>query len=503
MFIRIDAKHRLGQKKLKPFGITEVFTSEKPGLGAEDLGFRHIIFSSPLNANTAYYYCNDEHMKKLLSLGIIFTQGNIINLLVRGDHKILKAIEVFCNIPFYNNIMNHTLITHLEEYKRKSVLKKKTRQPPTGSKLESDFVKTDEIVETESLLIEQKSFNETYIVRKKQNEKKKFVFKLNFSKRVLSELEAYNAACYRLLLGKNHHPKVYSVHNTKNERVAIISKWVEGFQTMLAPSGYSTKKAYTELLIASRAIKVWTAAYIREESDLNDTNYGICKNGYCVKVDDGHSAWPISSMFNFTHPKNGISSTSIPPAEAFPVTQSDIRTLPRLKYAHPIRFPDRNRHPLIDLDALIQNEKVQEDKYYIFLKEILLSKKEYEAISIVTISSPRIRRKSVKRDCKKIDALREALLGMPEFKQYLEKNTGVINEIINDFNVYNLEFKKEEQQALRINTADIQQRFNSLYSEIMSLDNENINNLKNHGFFPPEQANPSPQMPAETNEISY
>ncbi|MHB1220735.1 MAG: hypothetical protein ACYC0J_01940 [Gammaproteobacteria bacterium] len=401
----------------------------------------------------------------MLSLGIYnaLDAGShfTYQLKIDGDRKIALAAKI---------ILQHT-DNHAEPFAQQladlrktcedSLITKPKHPTPLPGKLHSQYESTAKMPMNESA-------HTTYLVKKKITAgkikpEKFFVFKENPSGRPISEIEAFNADCYRLLLGERH-PKVRAVHNTDGVRTGNVSAYIADFVSLAAkyrPLKETGYYAYTiddgstchlspmELaaqLQQSKIMDIWAAAYLEEENDLHDGNYGFTNSGVSIKIDDDRSTWPLSSKYALeggVKPNDSQFQYKTAPCKAFPITSRDIRNFPMLIDAKPSHWTPRcDRDSTFISTAVIRHllakNQLHFDKYQMFLKRALIPDSVYEALGKAHFRNAKLRDAFVKHKCDRTKTLRAVLVNTPAFRMHLLRQyETALEKIKNDFDEYN------------------------------------------------------------------
>lgn len=459
-------------RKLK-VGFTHVYTSDSNDLYEVGIELPHkkpfLIFALPREVDHSQYL--DTTALSLRKLGVRSADEQQIYITITNPENIIKAINIFAEMPEYSLYNNASLFANLvtfkenceSEAKAKQEIKRKTPLPSKSKKISDFKLHTDvEITKT--------SNDVTYATRKskKTNLEKGYFFKRSPAGRSITEFEAFNGFCYRLLLGKRH-PKVRVVYNEDGTRAGLISRSFDQLVPFkdLIKKGKSKENFY-EKVLESEAVKVYAAAYVEEDTDLNQGNYGIDATGFAVKIDDDRGTWPLTSKYASIHPDYSLST--------FNVTQRDIENFPVLMDAKPQAWPIK---PELQAKSLTDNPKIKHDKYYIFLKRILIPREVYEAIGLATIQSEKQRKKFVDHKCKKTEDLKSVLFNTPEFRDYVMYNPQWKEQIISEFAEYNQDYKKSEDAHLKVDLSQIETNFDNIHREI----------YKKHGVIFPEIQN--------------
>lgn len=339
----------------------------------------------------------------------------------------------------------------------------KHRKKPYKSKSGGLFTKqqeSDEIV---------KSTSEVSIVRRKKDEKdsrRSYVYKQALNSN-FGEIEAFNGLCYRMLIGE-HAAKVRGVHDDSNSTIAVVSKLIPEYVSFYRYYKLNNKTGVsTEEFIKLKFPQILVAAYCEEENDLNAENFGFGRNKegeiISVKIDHGESTYPVISQ-----------QRDIPVKRQFTITPHDIIHFPRLKDAVPSIFVHEYPKQLLDVDELIHNKDFIAQKYYSFLKRILIDDQNYIEIAKATVNSEALREELVADKIERTFLLKTTLLAIPEFRQYIIQNPSVIHQIIQEFREFNHEIKKPGDQLLKIEIEKVNSKFLDIAKECKEMEQHQI-----------------------------
>ena len=304
------------------------------------------------------------------------------------------------------------------------------------------------------------------MVTHKNNPSQQYILKYHQTDRTSSEIESFNAWCYKLLLD-DRHPVNISVINKNLKRIGVASQLEQGYQSIGKLIETQNLRLTNDLILKSEMIKVWAAAYCENETDLTLYNYGFNNSGMIMKIDDDRSSWPLTSKYFGVDPSYGQpfdNYYSHPPGEDFPVTEGDIAALPVVKDMKPERWIDNIPEIFqnVNWQQLYKQEKFSNDKFYIFLKRILCDREVYDLIAGGVISSANSQSKHAKDKADKSQTLQAVLLNMPEFQQYIVKYPAVIISVMNDFAKFNKLFADNDYPVEPIDTNRMIQRYLNL-----------------------------------------
>lgn len=448
-------------RKVENIGITQIATSDYPDRSSIPPEKKpYIVFTLPPHQKSVDYLRDIKSAK----LGVIVCTKSKLTLTVTSDQKVIQAIDIFLKeSSIHSHDENKELIAHLNTYRKKCQerhAQKPKKLPPLKSKPYSKFEKIADAP--------YKTTNVTYLVKKKEHPEEEYIYKGNPSGRSISEIEVFNSLCYQLLLD-DCHPNVIAVHGENGERVGLVSRKIPDLESFY--DFYKSNKPSEQDLVEAEVAAVWVSAYVEEENDLHSGNYGIRRNSIgkvrFVKYDNDQTTRPLTSKYVELDPKKERTRNRPAPINAFPVTERDILNFPKLEDAKPDQWPSSESIDTpINIDYFIAQEKFVEDKWYMFLRRILIPDEMYEVIGFATIRSEKTRRKFIDHKCNKTKELKKVLLNIPEFQTYVITHPDVIEKIKAGFATYNQNYTKEKYQFLRVNLDQIQENFNRINQEI-------------------------------------
>jgi len=451
-------------------GFDEIYTANEPNVnGTTPIPKKtpYIVFSVLYQTEQDEEYVRD--LKRISSLGLTNMIDNRYSLTITSDRKVIAAIDWFIKANEYQVVSNKALFKSLNQLKNEclSRLNNKTKLLPLKSKSITLFDK----VYTHPI---RSSLKEDTLLIKKKSSGAFYIFKKNTTGRSISEIEAFNGFCFRLLLG-DRHPKVRGIHGNHQERQGVASKMLSQFETIYKCAARLDRAFTKDELLKSEIIKIWVAAYSEEDTDLHCGNYGFDHTGFCVKIDDDRATWALTSKFCDVNPETGDPDCdyTTPPITDFAITQRDIASFPFLQDANPYHWIDRRGSDdffeQATIKELLNDVRFTNDKYFMFLKRILVPNTVYEAIGRATIASDSIGQKLVDHKVNKTKELKEILLNDPGFKHFMISNPHIIDTICNEFNSYNNDYKKPADRYLHVNVQQVIKQFNQIrYAVIRS-----------------------------------
>lgn len=459
-------------RKIGPFN--HIFTSEdKPdafpeGFRPPDGGF--IAFT--LNPKQATY----EDLKQigLLRLGRVIERPNQEVLLTitedsysKNPAAMIAAIAILKDKFPAQTPEQKKFYAQLTQFQAKCIAQQpKGKRPP-----KSRPISTYKIDEGDKKGIAA-SVNATALATKKTKQgkpsEKSSVLKKNTL--VIADIEVFNAFCYKAELG-DQHPKVRAVHDEANMRAGVVSK-KENFTSFYDISVVNHGLIDRQQLLTLFVAYILVAAYVNSENDLHAGNYGKDKSiELSLKIDDDQASWEISSEFATTLPAGYPD-----PVAAFPITERDILNFPQLTDAVPFHWIDRGV-PVFDIfaaknpeqvvidkakkiykidEAFIKDKEFNKQKYTMFLKCILMPDEAYRAYGQAAFSDEdaMLRDTMVALKTTRTELLKQTLLKMPEFRDFIRDNPQAIEKIITEFEENNGSYK-EKDASLRVDVAKV------------------------------------------------
>lgn len=392
---------------------------------------------------------NKPPLSTLLNYGkLTLSTDNQIVLTINGQRKALSAINFLITQDVIKSSANQGLYQQLIQERQNLTEHITPRKPPIKSKPSSAFTMSGKI-KTKT-----KSRHEvSKITRQVKGGEREYIFKEDLKKRAVTEIEAFNSFCYRLLLG-DRTPKMRTLHDEINERAGLVITPIPGYESFREYfSKY--KKNPVDLLLTSRVALVLAAGYCEEENDLHSGNFGLDNQLRAVKIDNDQATFSVTSKYINTEGKG-----------KFPVTETDITNFPILQDAQPFNGPDRHgEEKIFHLRKLRQSEEFNSDTFYIFLKRILIEDSVYQAAAHATISSPKLQKELIENKTNKTKELSSVLLKMTAFQKYVISHPQEIKQIITELKLYNNDFKNDKYSFLRVNLEAIKNNYDKISEE--------------------------------------
>lgn len=318
------------------------------------------------------------------------------------------------------------------------------------------------------------SVHETKLVQRmsSSNHLHHYVYKNNT--KIEAEIEAFNALCFEVLLGE-HTAKVKLVHDNKKKIIGTVSE--------LIPDYYSFAHYFDEHdnqlpdiaeLLESEFCRLWVAVYTETENDFHLDNYGYGKNSknesICVKLDHGNASWPVLAKHEKSHllAEYGNDRTAnlhrADIRDKFAISIRDIVTFPLIKDAHPYHCIS-NTEATLKFQDLKDHPGFLAQKYFTFLKRILLDVSLFEAFATATISNSHIRKDLVAHKEVRTRELAKTLIQIPGFRKYILENPEVIDNIVAEFEHYNLTHTHKKNRSLDVDIDKVRERYAALQKQ--------------------------------------
>jgi hypothetical protein len=280
---------------------------------------------------------------------------------------------------------------------------------------------------------------------------KTYIYKIDAAGRQVSEIEAFNAMCYRLLIA-DQTPEVFTVFDrdpaTEHyNRVGLISEEIKGFQGFeQIPLEFLTINELSEGGLGSLA----AAAYCERENDFNLGNIGRDHTGKLYKVDHGASSHPITGKY-----------AAFEDRDTYRITNRDINDLPFVSKVKPYLFLFNGyKH---DLHEIKNNPKFIYDKFYCLLKRILIDDEVYRQFAKLSIGNEKYQKMLADDKIQRTKELFDKLVKNVYFMQFFVNNQeSLLSKIEEDFTRYN-DSVSDKNQAVSIDS--IIEKFNSFKTE--------------------------------------
>lgn len=454
-------------------GFQEIYTHEDSLPQHIDLPEKKpfIILVIPDNSPNNQYL--EHHFPLFQKLGYtdVIDQSKILT--ITSKRKVEIVINAILSSVDYNHSQNEELLNKLRLMQQELTQIKKPKMLPPKSKSSANYHSVNA-----QIIREKQAPTPNHSAKKVKKDDKPAIeiLKIEGSGRKITEIEAFNGISYRLLLN-GRTPRVRSVHDAKGNRVGVLSREIEHFQSL--HDYYLKEKKKTGRmcspkqrdLVKSGIGRVLAAAYCEEENDLHGGNIGydpIEIKAY--KIDHDQATWPLTSKYRGINPNKpyygSIRVHGIKPKDAFPITQRDITNFPYLKDAKPRAFPDKADNALLDLNGIENDPNFIKDAFSVFLKRALFDEQIYRPIANATIGSPKLREELVAHKSERSALLREELIRNEKFLNFLIDNPNLKAQIMDEFREYNNDYK--EDSSLRLNLDALGNKFDALVGEALN-----------------------------------
>lgn len=300
---------------------------------------------------------------------------------------------------------------------------------------------------------------------------------------LLYELEAAYSDFYGLICPDRVTP-TWAVYDEDGKPVGVLSKAIPGFKSLKdMPLKEEDLNKHAEALA-----EITTVSYIFEEDDLHKNQMSAL-----MRMDFDMSVWSITQHVKGQRILNR--SFYGPAIPSFEVSEKDIRSLPELIIAKPFYWPTTERilstgvALVADSNAfnseesalfrkLKTNAKFICAKFKVLLKYILTDENMYRNLAKLhireasTIQGESAIERIAKHEGERIKSFTQALVKMPEFKDFLRRDgEKAMSEIIEAFKKRNDKLsKKSYYEAVKIDLDKIVQTFESIRQEALKND---------------------------------
>lgn len=425
-----------------------------------------IILKLPYDPEDEYL---EENFPTFKGLGYSSVIDDELIISITSKRKVAEVIEKICSSDDYEHPKNVTVLKQLKLIQQNLAVE--INPPPPKSKEHAKYSIGEQIQRKSGTPAPS---HKVQIVRKK-NKTEEEVLKIVPSGRRITEIEAFNGICYRLLLN-DRTPRVRSVHNAAGERVGILSRAIPNYQSL--HDYYAKQKVATGTkqsppqadLIKSGIGRVLAAAYCEEENDLHGGNIvydPVEIKSY--KVDHDQANWTITAKYHGFDPDEETRidgrQFGIKPKDAFPITQEDLTDFPHLQDAKPFHFPDQCDNRILNLKDIEDNPEFIKDVFSVFLKRAVLDEEIYRNIAEATIGSPKLRDELVANKTNRSNLLKDELVQNEKFKKFIIENPNLKKQLMAEFEEYNNDYK-DTSSPLRINLEELGTRFDAIFVQI-------------------------------------
>lgn len=223
------------------------------------------------------------------------------------------------------------------------------------------------------------------------------------------------------------------------------------------------------------------ARYVRMEDDLHGDQIGIAKDLGIVGL-DYDELWYSDITVEIKGARainNGILAPL--PKDLFPVTDKDIDAFPNIRDAQPCHWPTKIPNNLAiwkrfpnraEFVKLAEDSMAIRQKYYAFLREILIDPEDHLQVMIPNFSRDEegmamIRKMQSCIEKRWNQQLLEGLIKNQGFRRFVIRNKTSILEILDHFKAYNCEFAENDAT---IDLVKVEKRFQYIVKKCMGKD---------------------------------
>ncbi|PWY56932.1 hypothetical protein DGG96_04220 [Legionella qingyii] len=430
-----------------------------------------IIVTLPASSKNLAYLLNNFPQFKNLAYTEVKEQTLVLT--ITSSRKVCLVINAIRSSSDYNHQANRALLEQLKQLHDELANATKKHHPPPKSKESTQYTPVQAEIKREKYAPQPS--HSAQIVKKVDKDAKE-ILKKDESGRRITEIEAFNGMCYRLLLN-DRTPSVRSVHDSNGNRVGVISRAIDDFQSL--HDYYSIQREKTGRygsprqsdLVKSGIGRILAAAYTEEENDLHGGNIGYDPvKQISYKIDHDQATWPITSKYQGINPNKPLfhdnhRAYGIKPKDAFPITQKDITNFPHLSDAKPRNFPDQADGGVLALGGIEDNPDFIKDVFSIFLKRALFDEQIYRAIAKETIENPKLQEELIAHKTRRSELLKTELIKNRKFLNFLLQNPNLKEQIIGEFKKYNADHG--ESSPLRLDLEDLGNKFDSLVEDTL------------------------------------
>lgn len=433
--------------------------------------FNNINFIIPMNGRSVKhffksigYFINDtKHSKKRGEIphDIIFTVSGLNNV-CETVNALLIHLKTY---PEPDQQLEKELIRILNstvEQKNKIYSERKKTLPPSRKNTSQyvDAFDQDDVNKSAHAVIKQRTPKNKYVYNKPQVS-------------AINELESFNSEIFKLLLGSKRVGKVRPVYNSENIRIGSVSREVDGFITIKSIRSKSNILELKEVLISGGLGKVEVANHVYAENDPHFGNVALNCDGNVCRIDFDQALFPITARY-IKKDFNKIRGL-------FPVHQDDITELPWKIHTQPFNSTMKSfeKMPRI-LDSIKNDERFINDKWYTYLKFLLINDDMYKARLDYCISSNKRKEEVLNFLHLRREEFEAELLKIPEFRNWVINNPLVIDTIMQEFNELNQTYQSPKKQTLLINLKAIKNDYQKLSFKI--IDEEYYQSAANKSY---------------------
>ncbi|CCB90527.1 putative uncharacterized protein [Waddlia chondrophila 2032/99] len=291
---------------------------------------------------------------------------------------------------------------------------------------------------------------------------------------ILAQIESAGSASMRLTRGANA-ARVRPVVDAEGNVVGAASYEILTFVSL------SKESLSVGVMVRMGIIDELVARYVRMEDDLHGDQIGIAKDLGIVGL-DYDELWYSDITVEIKGARainNGILAPL--PKDLFPVTDKDIDAFPNIRDAQPCHWPTKIPNNLAiwkrfpnraEFVKLAEDSMAIRQKYYAFLREILIDPEDHLQVMIPSFSRDEegvamIRKMQSCIEKRWNQQLLEGLIKNQGFRRFVIRNKTSILEILDHFKAYNCEFAENDAT---IDLVKVEKRFQYIVKKCMGKD---------------------------------
>lgn len=303
----------------------------------------------------------------------------------------------------------------------------------------------------------------------------------------ITEIEAFGSELFRILLGKDRVGKSRAVYNEDGMRRGVVSREVENFvplQTKFNALNKCNSMRYSEPitqfdngLVNAGLGLLEVANMVFADPDAHFGNVGY-SNGKLVRIDFDQVFFPETCGSLSLKPDQAIPFNSfehVSAIEMFAVRQADLISLPHYSKrllnglgTMYLRADKKYNTGFFkgELKRISIDKKFNQDKWYAFLKYLLIGDDVYNNLLDQFIYSDKRKGKIFDFLSKRRDQFQRALIATPQFRDYVIKNPGVLDQIKNEFSEFGVGKKGDPNRKPLFDIEKIGSAYNEIFNQI-------------------------------------
>lgn len=291
---------------------------------------------------------------------------------------------------------------------------------------------------------------------------------------ILAQIEAAGSSSMRISRG-NNAARVRPVVDTEGNVVGVASYEIATFEPL------SKESLSAGVMVRMGIIDELVARYTRMEDDLHGDQMGIAKDLGIVGI-DFDELWYSDITVEIKGPRainNGILAPL--PQDLFPVTDKDIDSFPYIKDAQPCHWPTKNPNNLAfwkrfpnrkEFIKLATDSMAIQQKYYAFLKDLLIDPKDHIKIMAPSFSKDEEGRAMIEKMKLCVEKrwdhqIMDGMIQNRGFRRFIVRNKTAILKILDHFKKYNREVA---ENGVEIKLEKVVKRFHNIVRKCMGKD---------------------------------